>query len=117
MAVEMTPEEFEHHVSEALDLVPEELLDLVENCVVLVEENPPDEMPGILGLYEGIPLTERNFGYSMALPDRIFIFRNPILRACRSRGQVVREIRVTVIHEIAHHFCISDARLHELGYG
>lgn len=117
MAVAMTPDEFEDHVSEALDLVPEQLLDMIENCVVLVEPDPPETMPGILGLYEGIPLTERNSFYSMALPDRIFIFRNPILRACVSRAQVVREIRITVIHEIAHHFGIDDERLHELGYG
>ncbi|WP_432560582.1 metallopeptidase family protein [Granulicoccus sp. GXG6511] len=117
MAVAMTPAEFEEHVSEALDLLPEELLDTIENCVVLIEPDPPEALPGILGLYEGIPLTERNSFYSMALPDRIFIFRNPILRMCRSRAQVVHEIRVTVIHEIAHHFGIDDERLHELGYG
>ena len=117
MAVEMSPEEFEDHVSEALDLVPEELLDMINNCVVLVEADPPDDLPGILGLYEGIPLTERNSAYSMALPDRIFIYRNPILGLCRTRAQVVHEIRVTVIHEIAHHFGIDDAHLHAWGWG
>lgn len=117
MAVTMTPEEFEDHVSEALDRVPAELLDMIENCVVLVEQDPPEGLPGILGLYEGIPLTERNSFYSMALPDRIFIFRNPILGMCFSRAQVVHEIRVTVVHEIAHHFGIGDERLHALGWG
>lgn len=117
MAVEMSPEEFEDYVSEALDLVPEELLDMIENCVVLVEADPPDNLPTLLGLYEGIPLTERNSSYSMALPDRIFIFRNPILAMCWSRPQVVDEIRVTVVHEIAHHFGIDDERLHALGWG
>lgn len=113
----MTPEEFEDHVSQALDLVPVELLDMIDNCVVLVEADPPSGLSGLLGLYEGIPLTERNSSYSLALPDRIFIFRNPILEYCQSWDQVVHEIRITVIHEIAHHFGIDDARLHELGYG
>ncbi|MDO5499044.1 MAG: metallopeptidase family protein [Propionibacteriaceae bacterium] len=117
MAVDMTPAEFDELVTEALDTVPDELLDMVENCVVLVEPEAPENYPHALGLYEGIPLTERNSYYSMALPDRIFIFRNPILRMCRSREQAVREVRITVVHEIAHHFGIDDDRLHELGYG
>lgn len=117
MAVEMSSDEFEDHVSEALDRVPGELLDMIENCVVLVEADPPEGLQGILGLYEGIPLTERNSFYSMTLPDRIFIFRNPILAMCWSRSQVVDEIRITVVHEIAHHFGIDDERLHALGWG
>lgn len=117
MAVAMSPEEFEDLVSEALDTVPEALLDMVDNCVVLVEPEAPNSFPNALGLYEGIPLTERNSHYAMALPDRIFIFRNPILRMCHSRAQVVHEVRITVVHEIAHHFGIDDERLHDLGYG
>jgi len=87
--------------------------------VVLVEDDDGDRAGGgpLLGLYEGTPLTERGDGWALALPDRITIFRRPILAMCASRDEVVREVRVTVIHEIAHHFGIDDDRLHELGWG
>lgn len=117
MGIDMSPQEFEALVGQAMDSVPDELFDLIDNCVLMIEPAPPQEMPGILGLYEGIPLPERNNEYFMVLPDRIFIFRDPILAMCRTREQVVHEVRITVIHEIAHHFGIDDERLHELGYG
>ena len=113
--LEMSAEEFELHVAEALDEIPEELSALIDNCVILVEDYPPPDLPDTLGLYSGIPLTERGQFYS-GLPDRILIFRYPILAICETREQVVEEIRITVVHEIAHHFGIDDARLHELGY-
>ena len=75
----------------------------------------PDD-PDLLGVYDGTPLTERGQGYTMALPDRITIFRDPTLRMCESEEEVVEEVRITVVHEIAHHFGIDDDRLHELGY-
>lgn len=110
--------EFEQLVSEALDGLPGALADVLENVVVLVtEEPPPDEDRELLGLYEGIPLTERDGGYSGVLPDHVTIFRGPVLRMCTSWEEAVDEIRITVVHEIAHHFGIDDARLHELGYG
>jgi len=109
--------EFEGLVSDALDTIPPELTALMRNVAVLVEDDPPDSQPFLLGLYEGIPLTERGQWYSGVLPDRITIFRRPIMAMCRSREEVVEQVRVTVVHEIAHHFGISDARLHELGYG
>ena len=116
MAVLMSPEEFEGLVQQALDSVPDELLQLVENCVILVEEAPPPELEGLLGLYDGVPLTERGESYGGVLPDRILIFRLPILAICQDHDDVVDEVHITVVHEIAHHFGIDDERLHELGY-
>jgi predicted Zn-dependent protease with MMP-like domain len=114
--VEMPRERFEELVRAALDDVPAELAALVDNCVVLVEDDPPEDAPDLLGVYDGTPLTERGQSYSMALPDRITVFRNPVLAMCDSDGQIVEEVRITVAHEIAHHFGIDDDRLHDLGY-
>ena len=108
---------FEELVAEAMDRVPPELATLVDNCVVLVEDDSPSHEPDLLGLYDGTPLTERGSDYVMALPDRITIFRNPILQMCESEAEVVEEVGITVVHEIAHHFGIDDDLLHELGYG
>ena len=112
----MTRARFEELVTAALDDVPAELSALVDNCEVLVEDEPPADDPDLLGLYVGTPLTERGPGYTMTLPDRITIFRNPTLAMCGSEDEVVHEVRVTVVHEIAHHFGIDDAALHDLGY-
>jgi predicted Zn-dependent protease with MMP-like domain len=114
--VQMSPEEFEGLVEQALDNVPAELLQLVENCVILVEDAPPPEMEGLLGLYDGVPLTERGDFYGGVLPDRILIFRLPTLEVCDDLEEVMEEVHITVVHEIAHHFGIDDDRLHELGY-
>ena len=116
MPVQMDAEEFETLVQQALDEVPAELMRLVDNCVVLVEDEPPPEMAGLLGLYDGVPLTERGEFYAGVLPDRILIFRLPILALCEDHEDVVEEVHITVVHEIAHHFGIDDDRLHELGY-
>ena len=113
----MTAAEFEEFVQRALDGIPGELAAAIENCVVLIEEFPPPDRPGLLGLYEGVPLTERGEAYAAVLPDRILIFRQSILAICDSVEDVVREIHTTVVHEIAHHFGIDDDRLDELGYG
>lgn len=115
--LELSPEDFETMVAEALDGVPAELAALLDNVVVLVEADPPSWDPELLGLYEGTPLTERDSGYSGVLPDVITIFRRPILAICPSQAHVVAEVRTTVVHEIAHHFGIDDAQLDELGYG
>ena len=108
----LTPEEFDEAVGDALDEVPAELLDLMDNVVFLCEDEPPGDDPDLLGVYDGVPLTERgSFWAAGSLPDRITIFRGPTLRMCRTREQVRREVTVTVVHEIAHHFGI------DLGWG
>jgi predicted Zn-dependent protease with MMP-like domain len=114
--VEMSRERFEELVSEALDTVPAELTRLIDNCVVLVEDDAPAEDPELLGLYDGVPLTERDSGYTLRMPDRITIFRNPTLAVCETESDVVEEVGITVVHEIAHHFGIDDDRLHDLGW-
>ena len=115
--VAMSREEFEDAVSEALDRIPGDLARMMDNVVVLVEDDPPDGDSDLLGLYEGTPLTERDGWWAAgSLPDRITIFRNPTLAACETAEEVVEEVRVTVVHEIAHHFGIDDERLHELGW-
>jgi len=109
--------DFELAVSDALDLVPPDLTVLMDNVVILVEDDAPEDDPELLGLYEGVPLTERDLAWAAgSLPDRITIFRNPTLAICESREEVVEEVAVTVVHEIAHHFGIGDERLHELGW-
>jgi predicted Zn-dependent protease with MMP-like domain len=114
----MTPEEFELAVADGLDLVPPDLTAHMKNVVVLIEEEPPpDEPDDLLGLYEGVPLTERETGWgAVEMPDRITIFRGPTLRYCEDLEEVAYEVGVTVVHEIAHHFGIDDERLHELGW-
>ena len=114
--IEMSRDRFEELVSDALDTVPPELTRLIDNCVVLVEDDPPADDPDLLGIYDGIPITERDSSYVMAVPDRITIFRNPTLDMCESEDEVVEEVGITVVHEIAHHFGIDDDRLHDLGY-
>jgi predicted Zn-dependent protease with MMP-like domain len=111
----MDRERFEELVGEALDEVPPELLDLMDNVVVLVEDDPEGD-DDLLGLYEGHALTNRGWDYAGVLPDRITIYRNPTLRICDTEDDVVEEVATTVVHEIAHHFGIDDERLHELGW-
>jgi predicted Zn-dependent protease with MMP-like domain len=116
MPVEMSRQRFEELVSDALDEVPPRFADAMDNVVVLVEEFNEDA-PTILGLYHGVALTERSSDYGGVLPDRISIYRAPILAMCETEEEVVEEVLVTVIHEVAHHFGIGDRRLHELGWG
>ena len=107
---------FEGLVSDALDEVPPELMALLDNVVVLVEDRNPDE-PHLLGLYEGHALTERGWHSGGDLPDRIMIYRAAICDICETEDEVVDEVTITVVHEIAHHFGIEEERLHELGWG
>ncbi|MGY1697211.1 metallopeptidase family protein [Geodermatophilus sp. SYSU D00814] len=109
-------EVFESLVADALDAVPAELMALLDNVVVLVEDRNEDE-PDLLGLYEGFALTKRGWQYGGTLPDRIMIYREAICDICETAEEVVEEVTVTVVHEIAHHFGIGDERLHELGWG
>jgi predicted Zn-dependent protease with MMP-like domain len=112
----MSPQRFDELVSEALDLIPPKLAAAIDNVVVLVESRDPQE-PDLLGLYHGIALTERDSSYAGSLPDTITIYRDALLEICGNEDEVVEEVAVTVIHEIAHHFGIDDDRLHELGWG
>lgn len=125
--VHLSPEDFEAAVDDALDAIPEDLASCMDNVVVLVEEEPDagllteedydeDGLPTLLGLYDGVPLTERDEGWTLVLPDRILIFKGPLERWCRTREELVDEITVTVLHEVGHHFGIPDERLHELGW-
>ena len=110
-------EEFEALVAEALDLIPPELTALMANVAVFVEDDPPPDDPHLLGVYDGVPLTERDGWYSGVLPDRITIYRNPTLAICEEPEDVVAEVEITVVHEVAHHFGIDDKRLPDLGTG
>jgi predicted Zn-dependent protease with MMP-like domain len=111
----MDPDRFDELVSDALDLIPPELAAAIDNVVVLVEDRN-DEEPELLGLYEGVALTERDSNYAGSLPDTITIYRDALLEMCGSDDEVVDEVRITVIHENAHHFGIDDDRLHDLGW-
>ena len=114
----MTDEEFEEAVGDALDLIPDELARLMSNVAVLVADEPSADEPDLLGLYEGVPLTERDGWWDAgSLPDRITIYKGPLTRLCEDREDLLDEIAVTVVHEIAHHFGIDDQRLHALGWG
>lgn len=115
--IDVPREHFEELVSEALDAIPPDLARVLSNCVVLVEDDVPPGSPSLLGLYEGTPLTERGQWYSGVLPDRITVYRLPILSMCATDQDVVDEVRITVIHEVAHHFGIEEDRLHDLGWG
>ncbi len=116
--VEMSAEAFEHATEEALAGIPDDLVAQMDNVVIVVEDEPPAGEPDLLGLYEGVALTDRgDMGGIGELPDRISIFRGPLLRMCEDEEEVRHEIAVTVVHEIAHHFGIEEERLHQLGWG
>lgn len=111
---------FEALVDRALEQLPEWVLDVLDNVVVVVEDHATAEQDpdgeDILGIYEGVSLHDRGFEYTMALPDRIVIFRRPHLGLGLSVKDLEQEVRATVLHEIAHHLGIDDERLHELGW-
>lgn len=114
----MSDDDFESAVSDALRLIPDELASFMTNVAVIVQGEPPHEEPDLLGLYEGVPLTERDGWWDAgSLPDRITIYQGPLQRLCRDREELLDEIAVTVVHEVAHHFGVDDERLHELGWG
>jgi predicted Zn-dependent protease with MMP-like domain len=110
----VSPERFEELVAEALDGLPEWVHERLDNVDVLVESRPPRGQPGLLGLYEGVPLTRRGTGYFGHLPDRIMLFRSNLVRGARSDDELRQRIRHTVVHEVAHFFGISDDRLREI---
>lgn len=108
--------EFERLVIDELDLLPDDMVDGLVNVVFVTEDRPEDGALQLLGLYDGIALTERgDYGFG-ELPDRIILFREPMLAACDDLDQLRDEIHITLVHEIAHFYGIDDARLHELGW-
>jgi predicted Zn-dependent protease with MMP-like domain len=112
--IEVDDDTFGQLVEAAIDGIPDRLRREMRNVTIAVEDMGAS--PNLLGLYHGVPLTKRTTHYSGFLPDQITIYRLPIIRRCDTLEDVVRQVRVTVVHEIAHHFGIGDARLHELGW-
>lgn len=122
----MTRRQFEQVVADAIGTIPDELRDRLDNVEIVVEDEPAPELleemgldpdrDTLFGLYQGIPLTRRTSSYGLVLPDKITIYQWPIEDHCRTASQMKDEIRRTVVHEIAHHFGISDAHLRALGY-
>lgn len=106
---------FERLVVDAIDELPDELHDLLDNVVIMIDDEHPDEP--LLGLYEGIPRTERDDYGGLELPDRITLYRLTLCDACDDLDMLADEVMVTVVHELAHHLGIDDDRLHELGWG
>jgi predicted Zn-dependent protease with MMP-like domain len=117
MPVEIAPEDFDRLVEAALDELPDEIAALVTNVVVQVEDDAPPEDPDLLGIYDGVALTDRAANHAGMLPDRILLFRGPLCDMCDSLDQLRDEVRITVVHEVAHHFGIGEERLHALGLG
>ena len=120
--VRVAPARFEELVADALDEIPPELGDALDNVVVVVEDWPtPEQLDGrdgtLLGLYEGVPLTERGpVSYAGVLPDRILVFRGPLCELARDEDELAEQVRVTVLHEVGHYFGIDDDRFRELGW-
>jgi predicted Zn-dependent protease with MMP-like domain len=112
--IEVAPDRFEELVGKALDGLPPDLAKRVRNVAVTVEHGQGP--PGLLGLYQGIPLTSRGTGYAGVLPDKITIYQQAICAICDTENEVAEQVRRTVIHEVGHYFGITDARLRELGW-
>jgi predicted Zn-dependent protease with MMP-like domain len=119
-------EEFEDLVAQALEEIPEDFLAKLDNVEVVVEEDPSPELlrqmglyghGTLFGLYQGIPRTQKSSFHFPTMPDRITIYRRPIVQACRTRRRIIEQVKKTVLHEVAHHFGFSEERLRELGYG
>nr|WP_253201966.1 metallopeptidase family protein [Subtercola sp. PAMC28395] len=114
--IELDAAAFEALVVEELDLLPDEMVDGLDNVIFVVEDLPEDGSLDLLGLYEGIALTERgDYGFG-ELPDRIVLFRLPLLSVCENEDELRDEIHTTLVHEIGHFYGIDDERLHELGW-
>ncbi|WP_201518766.1 metallopeptidase family protein [Gulosibacter hominis] len=115
--IELSAEDFEQLVVSELDALPDRVVDGLDNVVFLIEDRPPDGSLDMLGVYEGFDLTERGaYGYG-ELPDRIILFREPLLAICETIEELRDEVHITLVHEIAHYYGIDDEQLHELGWG
>jgi len=116
LAIDIDPDRFEELVDAGLRRIPRELIDNVDNVAIVTEDYNADS-PHILGLYEGVAVTERTSEYTSALPDKITIYRLALADVCNTEEELVEQVAITVIHELGHHFGIDDDRLHELGWG
>ncbi|WP_382304214.1 metallopeptidase family protein [Herbiconiux sp. UC225_62] len=115
--VEMDAESFEELVGDELDRLPDDMMDGLDNVVFVVEDRPQDGSLDLLGLYDGVALTERGqYGFG-ELPDRITVFREPLLAICADVDELRDQVHITLVHEIAHYYGIDDEKLHELGWG
>ena len=114
--MQLSSDRFAELVEDAFEQIPDELTAMLDNVVLFIEDDPPSDDPGLLGWYDGIALPERGASYGGELPDRIVVVRTSTLAICDTEDDVVREVGITVAHEIAHHFGIDDERLHALGY-
>jgi predicted Zn-dependent protease with MMP-like domain len=110
---ELSREGFGRLVGKAMATLPEEFQGYLENVAVIIEDEPPDDMQDVMGLYEGIPLVERSIDDTI-LPDCITLYKGPIERACRTRAEMEAEVRVTVLHEIGHFFGLGEGQLEHL---
>ena len=114
--LEMDAEEFDKLVIDELDALPDEMIDGLENVAFVTEDRPESGSLDVLGLYEGVALTERDsYGFG-ELPDRIVLFREPLLAVVESLDELRDEIHVTLVHEIGHYYGIDDEQLHKLGW-
>ena len=114
---DIPPDEFEKLVIDELDLLPDDMVDGLENVVFVTEDRPEDGSLDLLGLYDGVALTERgNYGFG-ELPDRIILYREPLISVSSDLDELKDQIHVTLVHEIAHFYGIDDEELHDLGWG
>lgn len=121
--ISMSDREFDQAVRDALQSVPDEFARYLENVAIEVREAPDaafcrlhDVPNDLLGLFDGVPITESGHDTAPTGPNRIFIFRSNLLELCESRGELLEEIRITVLHEIGHHFGLDEQQLEDLGY-
>lgn len=116
MPIQLDADAFEQLVTDELDELPDEMIDGLDNVVFVVEDRPEDGSLDLLGLYDGVALTERDsYGFG-EMPDRIILYREPLLSICENLDELRDEVHVTLVHEIAHYYGIDDDRLHELGW-
>ncbi|MEN2741922.1 metallopeptidase family protein [Microbacterium sp. X-17] len=116
MPLHLDADAFEELVTDELDRLPDEMIDGLDNVVFVVEDRPEDGSLDLLGLYDGVALTERDaYGFG-EMPDRIILYREPLLSICADEDELREEVHVTLVHEIAHYYGIDDDRLHELGW-
>ncbi|WP_434318958.1 metallopeptidase family protein [Leifsonia sp. P73] len=116
MPLHLDADAFEELVTDELDRLPDEMIDGLDNVVFVVEDRPEDGSLDLLGLYDGVALTERDaYGFG-EMPDRLILYREPLLSICADEDELREEVHVTLVHEIAHYYGIDDDRLHELGW-